>query len=325
MRRLALSLILTTMTLSAHSQTQCYGSHDINGNGTVDIEDFLSILGVFGDIDTDGDGIWDSIDLCSDSDACNFNATPTAVCQFLDVVGICGGNCEADEDGDGVCDEFNCGAPLQYFGHYYATVLIDEQCWFAENLRTTFYQNGDSILTGQSQEQWEFGDVHMEGMCAIYGEGSGSCNDHSPDIEACNPDSSLLAFGRHYNWWAVSDDRNICPVGWHVANHIEWNQLINAVGGNSTGGTALKATSTWDGSGNGNNTSGFKVVAGGTFSLHGNTISGYAGQRANFWTSSTYNNGGNNAEYKTLSHTSAAVESFGHSKRSGFSVRCLMD
>ena len=31
-----------------------------NGPGTVDIEDFLSILGVFGDVDTDGDGNWDS-------------------------------------------------------------------------------------------------------------------------------------------------------------------------------------------------------------------------------------------------------------------------
>ena len=32
--------------------------------------------------------------------------------------------------------EFSCGNPVSYQGYDYATVLIGEQCWFAENLRS---------------------------------------------------------------------------------------------------------------------------------------------------------------------------------------------
>jgi uncharacterized protein (TIGR02145 family) len=326
MKNLFALLLCICTAFSLYSQApNANWEPDWDGDNQVGVSDLLGLLGVFGDVDTDGDGIWDSVDLCSDSDACNFNATPTAVCQFLDAIGICGGDCESDSDGDGLCDEFNCGAPLQYFDHYYATVLIDQQCWFAENLRTTFYQNGDSILTNQSLEQWQYGDVHMQGICAVYGEGSMPCYDDSPEVDACDSDTSLQVFGRYYNWWAVSDERNLCPSGWHVANVVEWNQLIETIGGFSVAGSALKSTSTWDGLGNGSNSSGFNVVAAGTFNLWGNANSGHAGRRANFWTSSTYNNGGNGAEYMTLSHTSAAVESYGHGKSAGFSVRCLKD
>ena len=30
---------------------------------------------------------------------------------------------------------FDCGETLEYQGYDYATVLVGEQCWFAENLR----------------------------------------------------------------------------------------------------------------------------------------------------------------------------------------------
>lgn len=55
-------------------------------------------------VDSDGDGIPDSEDLCSVVEACNYLAVPTAPCRYLDVVGVCGGVCSADEDGDGLCD-----------------------------------------------------------------------------------------------------------------------------------------------------------------------------------------------------------------------------
>ena len=40
---------------------------------------------------------------------------------------------------------WNCGGAVSYQGYDYATVLIGEQCWFAENLRNENYQNGDVI------------------------------------------------------------------------------------------------------------------------------------------------------------------------------------
>ena len=39
---------------------------------------------------------------------------------------------------------WQCGEPLEY-QHDYATVLIGDQCWFAENLRNDNYDNGDAI------------------------------------------------------------------------------------------------------------------------------------------------------------------------------------
>ena len=79
--------------------------HDINSNGTIDIEDFLSILGLFADVDVDGDGVWDSQDDCLDAAACNYLASPTESCTYLDALGECGGACEGDGDGDGICDD----------------------------------------------------------------------------------------------------------------------------------------------------------------------------------------------------------------------------
>ena len=43
------------------------------------------------------------------------------------------------------CTPLLLAAPVAYQGYEYATVLIGDQCWFAENLRSTQYTNGDSI------------------------------------------------------------------------------------------------------------------------------------------------------------------------------------
>jgi uncharacterized protein (TIGR02145 family) len=33
-------------------------------------------------------------------------------------------------------------------------------------------------------------------------------------------------FGKLYNWFAVSDNRNVCPSGWHIPSDGEWNFLF---------------------------------------------------------------------------------------------------
>ena len=43
-------------------------------------------------------------DNCSDLNACNFDDPNNAPCVFPDVVGNCGGTCETDENGNGICD-----------------------------------------------------------------------------------------------------------------------------------------------------------------------------------------------------------------------------
>ena len=103
--KLLLTLIALLVTSLAFGQESCPNVYDYNDNNTIDIEDFLGILGLFADDDTDDDGIWDSQDDCIDLEACNYAASPTGPCAFIDVLGECGGGCEGDGDGDGICDD----------------------------------------------------------------------------------------------------------------------------------------------------------------------------------------------------------------------------
>ena len=97
------------LSLGATAQESCPNLFDTNDNNTVDIEDFLAILGLFADNDLDDDGVWDSQDLCTDLEACNYEAIPSEPCGYIDALGLCGGGCEGDGDGDGICDsEDNC-------------------------------------------------------------------------------------------------------------------------------------------------------------------------------------------------------------------------
>jgi len=89
------------MSFTALAQTDCPNAHDSNGDGAVTISDLLELLGLFGDSDSDVDGVWDSVDECVDTTACNYAADLTEACAFADALGDCGGGCEGDRDGDG--------------------------------------------------------------------------------------------------------------------------------------------------------------------------------------------------------------------------------
>ena len=194
-----------------------------------------------------------------------------AQCVLTDELRIAAGTMEA----------FNCGDPVSYQGYDYATVLIGDQCWFAENLRSENYDNGDAIPAGLSDSEWTSTTSTTSGATAVYGEDAG-CNSNSPDINACDPAQSLNEYGRLYNWYAVDDARGLCPSGWHVPTDGEWMTMEMALGmseseANSTGwrgtdqGTQMKTTYGWYGGGNGTNSSGFSGLPGGyRYYLNGN-------------------------------------------------------
>ena len=111
--------------------------------------------------DVDGDGIADddcNAAGCIDPSACNYD--PSAMdddgsCMYAAEFNDCDGNCLNDTNGNGFCDEidpwlFQCGNMWNFQGYNYATVQIGEQCWFAENLRSEHYDNGDAIPAGLS-------------------------------------------------------------------------------------------------------------------------------------------------------------------------------
>ena len=115
--RYLLTSLLCVFTLSFSAQEACPNPYDGNGDGNVSIGDFLEMLAVFGDTDTDSDGVWDSLDYCVDLAACNYANDPSEPCAYIDVLGVCGGGCEGDGDDDGICDsEDDCVGVLDECG-----------------------------------------------------------------------------------------------------------------------------------------------------------------------------------------------------------------
>jgi uncharacterized protein (TIGR02145 family) len=57
-----------------------------------------------------------------------------------------------------------------------------------------------------------------------------------------NAPEPILGYGKLYNHYAVSDPRNVCPVGWHVPDTAEFGQLIDYLGGGLIAGGSLKST-----------------------------------------------------------------------------------
>ena len=110
--------------------------------------------------------------------------------------------------------EWTCGDPVSYHGYDYETVLIGEQCWFAENLRSLMYRNGDEIPLPISDEEWTMLEDTGDGGMAYPNESVGAFNE----------------FGALYNWNAVIDNRQLCPQGWHIPSHLEWGQMETYAG-----------------------------------------------------------------------------------------------
>jgi uncharacterized protein (TIGR02145 family) len=189
-------------------------------------------------------------------------------------------------------------------GNTYKTIVIGTQTWMAENLRTTKYRNGDAIPTNLTDVAW--------GAAT-----TGAYDNYTADN---------TNYGKLYNWYAVSDNRNLCPVGWHVPSDAEWTTLEQYLGGTLDAGGKLKSTSSlWYSPNTGaTNESGFSGLPGGFRNYDGSYGDvGYYG----YWWSSTEKST-TNATCRQL--TPYASNFYGgsysyYSKKDGFSVRCLKD
>ncbi len=112
-----------------------------------------------------------------------------------------------DEDEDTVSDPD---------GNVYETVIIGNQEWMAENLRTTSYADGSSIPHLAEDSDWA---NTTEGAYAVFPH---------EDVSGIDSDEEMLAaYGAHYNWYAVDDDRGLCPEGWHVPSDDDWTALTD--------------------------------------------------------------------------------------------------
>jgi len=85
--------------------------------------------------------------------------------------------------------------------------LIGLQCWTAENLRVTKYNDGTVIPDETANGGWG-------------GLATGARSDYTGEA------SYIATYGYLYNWYAATDSRKICPNGWHVPTDGEWTSLI---------------------------------------------------------------------------------------------------
>jgi len=191
-------------------------------------------------------------------------------------------------------------------GNTYNTVQIGGQCWTKENLKVSKYRNGYAIPTGLDNATWG---STSSGAYAIYN------NDNANDA----------IYGKLYNWYAVADNRGLCPTGWHVPTDLEWTTLTSYLGGESVAGGKMKSVGTtyWNSPNTGaTNESGFSALPGGSRFNNGSFNS--IRNNAVFW--SATENDYNSAWICNLNYDNGNVNrNLNFYKRDGWSVRCLKD
>ena len=242
---------------------------------------------------------------CTDSAACNYavNANyddgsclyPNYGCNDGDEItvnDIFNSSCQCIGSlfsvGNGVLDIDN---------NYYPTIIINGVEWMQQNLTVSRFANGESIANNLDDTSWG---VTEEG--AFY--------QYYPE------------YGKLYNWFAVSDLNGLCPTGWHVPTKLEWNSLINSLGGGQAAGGKLKSNLYWTDPNVGEiNLSGFNSLPAGYRSISGELNS--FNNTGRFWSKDQY--GITEAWHISLSSFTSIANLFTLPKQYGFSVRCIRD
>ncbi|HOY48368.1 MAG TPA: fibrobacter succinogenes major paralogous domain-containing protein, partial [Flavobacteriales bacterium] len=191
-------------------------------------------------------------------------------------------------------------------GNLYSTVLIGDQWWMAENLKTIHFADGTLIPNITESLTWS----------------------QLSSPAWCNYNNSILygsIYGKLYNWFTVADPRNVCPDGWHVPSDTEWTLLTDYLGGFSTAGGKMKAITGWNAPNTGaNNESLFTGLPGGYIQVIGNFSTFlhivYSGM---WWSNSEFSL--SEAWYRNLVFNYDVAAYNNTNKKNGFSVRCIKD
>jgi len=204
------------------------------------------------------------------------------------------------------CEEEDANAIKDVDGNVYNTVTIGTQLWMKGNLRTTRYSNGDLIGTTTPATLDISGETTPKYQWTYDGD-----------------ENNVAAYGRLYTWYAVTDNRNICPTGWHVPTDEEWTTLTTYLGGESIAGGKLKeaGTSHWFSENVGaTNESGFTALPGGTHKI--DTF--YNIRDTGFWWSSTEGSA-TQAYNRFINYYGNYIGRYNSTKQNGSAVRCLKD
>jgi uncharacterized protein (TIGR02145 family) len=99
-------------------------------------------------------------------------------------------------------------------GNFYPSVIIGNQEWLTENLKTTRYRNGIPIeYPGIDDATWI---------------------NNSMGAYAWNQNDTIWksAYGALYNWFAINNANGLCPAGWFIPERSDWYELGNYVANN---------------------------------------------------------------------------------------------
>ncbi len=214
--------------------------------------------------------------------------------------------------------QLETGAVLDADENVYTTVKIGDQWWMAENLRVTVYLDGSVIPDVQDDTEW----LMAEGGAMAYYD---------------NNENLGKEFGALYNWYAVVDERGLCPDGWKVPSDDDWQILEKYLGmseeavlleglrGTDQGGM-LKDTGTqlWNIPNAGaTNETGFTALPAGSRQVEPIVFFDFLGEDTYYWTVTGYDE--NNAWNRGLTFKTEGIFRYSVNKRIGYSVRCLME
>jgi uncharacterized protein (TIGR02145 family) len=193
-------------------------------------------------------------------------------------------------------------------GHTYKTIKIGTRWWMAENLRVMHYRNGDAIPYVTDSQAWT-------------GLPSGAFCSYD------NNTSYVSTYGQLYNWYAAADSRGLAPEGWKIPGEVEWQMLVDHLGGESVAGGKLKGegASQWNSPNAGaTNESGFSAWPGG-YRLDDSGTYSSMGEYACFWSSTSWEQNGYFARYLFLHYNYSAAYFGGANKHVGYAVRCIRE
>ena len=203
-------------------------------------------------------------------------------------------------------------------GNVYETVKIGDQVWMKQNLRTGSYRDGSWLLTNLYADfEW----ASAGAACCIY---------HPSYVDELNHESEVLnAYGMLYNWYAVTDPRGLCPVGWRIPTEADWEKLIDHLGGPGEAGGKLKSERTvpddhprWENPNSGaSDAVEFAAIPTGYRSSMGSYEG--IGYYACWWSSTQYD--ANYAYSYYIYTTNTQLELSNDRKRAGYSVRCIKE
>ena len=216
-------------------------------------------------------------------------------------------------------------------GNTYQVVVIGGQRWLDGNLKVTRYNNGDAISTGLANLTWQ---AASQGAYAVY--------PHTLVAGISSQQDMVEAYGRLYNWHAVTDSRGLCPAGWRVPTDKDWDQLTEYIIHNSgrtaddvgyslkscrqVGSTLGGDCSTdihprWDSDNEfyGADGFGFSALPGGMRYSNGEYIG--LGGIGSWWSSTAL--GDENAWHRSLYNNSGVIDTGADVRQTGLSVRCI--